>query len=98
MKETIKTFDLAEASRIFGENQEQIIDFYILKKYIKKEPYGYSATVMGIKKGYFVNDNKRNALLTQKGLNDVQRTIRTWNQSLKEGKKLLKKHGLCVNN
>lgn len=94
----MKIFELSRISRIFGKNQEQVIDFYILKKYIKKESYGYSATVMGIEKGYFINDNKRNALLTQKGLYEVQRTIRTWNQSLKEGKKLLKKHGLGVNN
>lgn len=68
MKETIKTFDLTEASRISGINQADFTDFYVLRGYIKKEPYGYSATALGIERGCVVNDDKYNALFTMESI------------------------------
>lgn len=68
MKETIKTFDLTEASRISGISQNDITDFYLIRGYIRKEPYGYSATLLGIEKGCFVNDKDLNAMITTKGI------------------------------
>ena len=68
MKANIKTFDLTEAFRISGVNPDDFIAFYLIRGYIRKESYGYSATVLGIEKGCFVNDNNCNALMTIKGI------------------------------
>ena len=68
MKETNKTFDLTEASRISGVRKDQFILFYTMRGYIKKESYGYSATALGIEKGCVVNDDKYNALFTMESI------------------------------
>ena len=68
MKEEIKTFDLTEASRISGVNQNDFTDFFLLRGYIRKETYGYSATALGIEKGCVVNDIKHNALFTMEAI------------------------------
>ena len=68
MKETIKTFDLTEASRIAGVNQDDFIQFFLMRGYIRKEEYGYSATALGIEKDCVVNDDKYNALFTMEAI------------------------------
>ncbi len=71
MKETIKNFELSEASRISGVSQNDITDFFLIKKYIRKESYGYSATALGVEKGSVVNDKNHNALITMVGISKV---------------------------
>ena len=68
MKKEIKTFNLIEAARISGVNQNDFIDFFLLRGYIRKEEYGYSATALGIEKGCVVNDKKHNALFTMEAI------------------------------
>ena len=68
MREEVKTFDLSEASRISGVSQNDITDFFLIKKYIRKESYGYSATAPGVEKGCVVNDKNHNALITMDGI------------------------------
>lgn len=66
-----KTFKLDEASRISGVNQSDFTDFYLLRGYVKKEPYGYSATALGIEKGCVINDKNYNALITINGISKI---------------------------
>ncbi len=68
MKETIKTFDLTEASRISGVSKNEITDFFLMRGYIRKESYGYSATALGVEKSCVVNDKNYNALITMDGI------------------------------
>ena len=68
MNETTKTFELTEASRISGVNQNDFTDFFLLRGYIRKEEYGFSATALGIERGCVVNDDKNNALFTMEAI------------------------------
>ena len=68
MEKEIKTFSLTEASRISGVNPDDFIAFYLIRGYIRKESYDYSATVLGIEKGCVVNDENYNALFTTESI------------------------------
>ncbi len=94
MKEEIKTFELFEASRISGISQNDITDFFLMRGYIRKESYGYSATALGVEKGCVVNDKNHNALITMDGICKI---ASAW-AAVEEGKQLIEKYGLCVNN
>lgn len=94
MKKTIKNFELSEASRISGVSQNDITGFFFMKKYIRKESYGYSATALGVEKGCVVNDKNHNALITMDGICKIASV----GAAVEEGKQLIEKYGLCVNN
>lgn len=68
---TAKKYTLDRVTKIIGISTDDFTEFYLLRQYIRKEPYGYSATELGIKKGCFVNDNNYNALVTEKGINRI---------------------------
>lgn len=57
-----------EGARIAGVEMEDCLEFFALKRFIKREPWGWSATGMGVEFGYVVNDCKFAALLTPKGV------------------------------
>ena len=94
MSEKVKTFELSEVSRISGVSQDDITDFFLIKKYIKKESYGYSATGCGVDSKNVVNDKNHNALITMDGICKI---ASAW-AAIEEGKQLIEKYGLCVNN
>ena len=68
---TAKKYNIYESAKIIGISTDDFTEFYLLRQYIRKEPYGYSATVLGIEKGCFVNDKNYNALVTEKGINRI---------------------------
>ena len=64
----LEKFSIEEAIRISGVNQKDFTDFFLLRGYIRKESYGYSATALGIEKGCVINDDKYNALYTMEAI------------------------------
>ena len=60
----LEKFSIEEASRISGVSSYDFIAFYTIKGYIKPEPYGYSATALGIEKNCVVNDKDYRAWFT----------------------------------
>ena len=93
-KTELEKFSIEEASRISGVSADDFIAFYKLKGYIRKEAYGYSATALGIEKGCVVNDKNHNALITMDGICKI---ASVW-AAVEEGKQLIERYGLCVNN
>lgn len=61
-------FTILEACRLSGITLDELTEFYLIRGYIRKEPYGYSATLLGVEKGCFVNDKDFNARITTKGI------------------------------
>lgn len=61
-------FSIEEACRISGVNSDYFIQFFLIRGYIKPEPYGYSATMLGIERGCVVNDKRFNAWFTTAGI------------------------------
>ena len=68
MSGEVKNFELSEASSLSGITLDELTEFYLIRGYIRKETYGYSATLLGIEKGCFVNDKDFNAMITTKGI------------------------------
>lgn len=68
MSEEVKTFELSEASKISGVSQNDITDFFLIRGYIRKESYGYSATGCGVNSKNVVNDKNHNVLITMNGI------------------------------
>ena len=68
MLKGLKTFSAAEAAKLSGVKEDFFIDFYVYRGHIMKEPYGYSATALGIEKYTVVNDDKCNALFTVRAI------------------------------
>ena len=60
----LEKFSIEEASRISGVSADDFIAFYKLRGYIRPEPYGYSATALGIEKNCVVNDKDYRAWFT----------------------------------
>lgn len=89
---TDKNYELDEAARIIGISLEDCVGFLEIKKYIKKEPYGYSATACGVDLGNVINDDKHNALITTNGVCKIASAF----ANLDEGYKLLEKNGYPV--
>lgn len=65
---SLEKFSIPEASRLSGITLDELTGFYLIRGYIRKETYGYSATLLGIEKGCFVNDKDFNAMITTKGI------------------------------
>ena len=65
---TAEKYNLCESAKIIGISTDDFTEFYLLRQYIRKEPYGYSATELGIEKGCFVNDKNCNAFATEKAV------------------------------
>ena len=61
-------FSIEEACRISGVNTDYFIQFFLIRGYIKPEPYGYSATMLGLEKGCVVNDKRFNAWFTTESI------------------------------
>lgn len=68
---TAKKYTLNRAYKIIGISYDDCIEYLLIRKYIKAEKYGYSATAQGVDLGYVVNSRKRRALLTTKGISKV---------------------------
>ena len=68
---TAKKHNLKRASKIIGISYEDITAFLLIKKYIRPEKYGYSATALGIDSGCCVNTWRRRAILTIKGISKI---------------------------
>lgn len=66
-----KKYTLNRAYKIIGISYDDFIGYLLIRKYIKAEKYGYSATAQGVEFGYVVNSRKRRALLTTKGISKV---------------------------
>lgn len=64
----MKRFELEEAAKLSGICLEYFTLFYYIKGYIRKEPYGYSATVLGIKSNCVLNDKNYHAYFTVKSV------------------------------
>ena len=64
----MKEYKLSKASKKSGIKQDDFILFYVIRGYIRKETYGYSATALGIEKGCVVNDKNNNALFTTESI------------------------------
>ncbi len=65
---TAKKYTLNRAYKIIGISYDDFIGYLLIRKYIKAEKYGYSATAMGVEYGYCVNSWRRRAMLTTKGI------------------------------
>lgn len=66
-----KKHNLKRASKIIGISYEDITEFLLIKKYIRPEIYGYSATALGIDSGCCINTWRRRAMITTKGISKV---------------------------
>lgn len=67
----LEKFSIEEALRISGVSADDFITFYTIRGYIKPEPYGYSATALGIEKNCVINDNNYRAKFTLEGVKRV---------------------------
>ena len=89
---TDKNYELDEAARIIGISLEDCVGFLEVKKYIKKESYGYSATACGVQFGNVINDDKHNALITADGICKIASTF----ADIEEGYKLLENKSYAI--
>lgn len=93
----MKAYNLNKAAKRIGISTEDCIDYLKVRHYIHADTKGYRATAMGVQYGYVVNINKQ-ACLTTEGISKVASAFIAWDNAVEEGKQLIEKYGLCVNN
>lgn len=93
----MKAYNLNKAAKRIGISTEDCIDYLKGRHYIHSDTKGYRATIIGIQNGYVVNINKQ-VCLTTEGISKVASAFVNWDNAVEEGKHLITKHGLCVNN
>ena len=95
MKKISKYTTLSKAAKIIGIDEQELIDFLFMKKYIYKCNGKWRANVMSIKFGYCRNLFGR-VMLTVNCICKVSSAFAAWNSSVEEGRKLVEKYGLCI--
>ena len=93
----MKAYNLNKAAKRIGISTEDCIDYLKGKHYIYPDTKGYRATIIGIQNGYVVNINKQ-ACLTTEGISKVASFYVAMENAVEEGKQLIAKYGLSVNN
>lgn len=96
MKKFRKYTTLSKAAKIIGIEENDMMNFLLLRNYIYKPGKKYRATVMAEKLGYCVNGSFGRVMLTINGLCKVSSAFAAWNSSVEEGRKLVEKYGLCI--